>query len=1316
MPEGDLLDVARGRLGKVLRGKYRLDRVLGLGGMAAVYAATHRNKKRFAIKMLHPELSIREQVRTRFLREGYVANSVEHPGAVAVLDDDVAEDGTAFIVMELLEGETVDQLWARHAKKLPLGLAVSIGDALLDVLSAAHAKQIVHRDIKPANLFLTRDGRLMVLDFGIARLHDGGDAETTATGAMMGTPAFMAPEQAMAEAEKIDGQTDLWAVGATMFTLLSGAFVHEGENASKLLVAAATKPARKLASLAPDVPAAIAAVVDRALAFDKKDRWASAGEMREALRGACVSTTGHPVAALPHADSSPPSGGPTTGPTSGPESDEFEPTMDAVSGPAVTPLGPQTTGVGISKGATPPPPRSRRRSWRAAAFAGAVVVLAGGGVAIHHAWQAPRTRYCQVVTIMRDGPHCYFEVGADILGKRGSPIPRVVEQHGRVMSVENVFFSGTLRPPDGNFDDPRNDQARQWDRLEVRRAEDGSVREMLAYDHFDKLVEWQKWSEGARRIDFVDVDGVTPRRRDEHGVTSWRITYDEQGRRTRLLFFGATGKPRPNPRGLFGVAYEYGAVPWFPSKVTNLASDGAPGPDGFGITVTKWSSNDTPWPDFEYFDGQGRPATLRGAHSWRALHDDHEQTGFAFFGVHGEPVMYQAQSFHGARRTWDPARHSLLWSVFDVEGHPQAVRGLWFLGARESFDERGRNVSNEFFDGQGNGMLRPEGFSVARFGFDDRDHLTTAQYLDVAGKLTDSHDGTAREELTKDAHDNVLETRRYDTAGRLTPWKEGGAIQRFTYDERDLPLGKANLDGDGHPVSDRHGISSVRWTYDRLRAVAEVAYFGPDGKPVVADEGFAVKRSAYVDDAQVSVSYFDASGAPTPFQSSYASHRFENDDRGQTIRDSFFDVHGDPVLAADGYASGTYRYDRNGDEIESAFFGKHGEPIVREGGFSIRRTSYDSKRNPVEVSLFDMAGHPASGSGGWAIERTSYDDQGRVVRIDHFDATGAPALDRAGRASLVKTNDPWGNVTAEASLDTAGKPVIAAEGYATKRSKFDARFEVTEESLRGVNDEPVVGKAGWSTRTIQYDDFGDVVDEAFFDAAHEPVVPKDLTYASKRQRFDERHQLVETDYLDTRGAPCSGPEGTAVVRYERDAYGRAVQTSYLDGSGAPSPSKEGVLVLRDRYDDAGHLVDERYVDASGAPHAGTDGCFGRHTRFDDVGRKLEEACLDAKDAPVASIEGWALRRTLHDAHGNDVELATYAADGTLHPDKDGVTRRRNRFDERRLLVESRLFDAADHPVHDHRGVHLTRYTYDDTGKKTGETTFDERDKPVVTKR
>jgi eukaryotic-like serine/threonine-protein kinase len=286
---------AQARIGTTLRGKLRIDSVLGIGGMAVVYAATHRNAKRFAVKMLHPELSLNADIRTRFLREGYAANSVGHPGTVAVLDDDVAEDGAAFIVMELLDGDSVEGLWERQGGRLPVLTAVAIVDQLLDVLSAAHAKGIIHRDIKPANLFVTRDGMVKVLDFGIARAREaasGGGGKGTGTGVLLGTPAFMAPEQAMAKSSEIDAQTDVWAAAATLFTVLSGQLVHLGDNASQLLISAATQQARPILAIAPGVPPPIAQVVDRGLAFHKQARWMSASEMRGALRQAYQSVLG----------------------------------------------------------------------------------------------------------------------------------------------------------------------------------------------------------------------------------------------------------------------------------------------------------------------------------------------------------------------------------------------------------------------------------------------------------------------------------------------------------------------------------------------------------------------------------------------------------------------------------------------------------------------------------------------------------------------------------------------------------------------------------------------------------------------------------------------------------------------------------------------------------------------------------------------------------------------------------------------------------------------------------------------------------------
>ena len=291
---------ARARVGQTLKGKWRLDLLLGVGGMAAVYGATHRNGSRVAIKLLHQDLSINAHVRTRFLREGYIANQVEHAGAVRVSDDDVAEDGAAFLVMELLDGETLEDRRVRSGGQLSEDEVLSATDQLLDVLAAAQAKGIVHRDLKPENVFLTRLGVVKVLDFGIARLREVSTASTaTRSGSSMGTPSYMPPEQARGRWDEVDARSDLWAVGATMFHLLTGKLVHDGHTANEVLLEAMTRPAPPVAEVVPTVTPAVARLVDKALAFEREKRWLDAGRMQEALRRAYHDRHGKPITTAP---------------------------------------------------------------------------------------------------------------------------------------------------------------------------------------------------------------------------------------------------------------------------------------------------------------------------------------------------------------------------------------------------------------------------------------------------------------------------------------------------------------------------------------------------------------------------------------------------------------------------------------------------------------------------------------------------------------------------------------------------------------------------------------------------------------------------------------------------------------------------------------------------------------------------------------------------------------------------------------------------------------------------------------------------------
>jgi len=290
--DGEDLDRrARARVGRVIDEKYSLERLIGVGGMAAVYAARHRNGNRAAVKILHPEIARDEEIRGRFLSEGYAANRVEHPGAVRVVDDDVVRDGedkgTAYLVMELLEGESV---YARAKRNGTLGEAevLAIAEGVLDVLEAAHTRGIVHRDLKPDNLFLVKNEegreRVKVLDFGIARIADA--ARRTNAGQTLGTPSYMSPEQAKGNRDLVDGKSDIFSLGATMFRLLTGRRIHDAESPTEILVKMSTLPAPPIRTIAPNVSPATAAVIDRALAFSREARYQNAAQMREDVRAA----------------------------------------------------------------------------------------------------------------------------------------------------------------------------------------------------------------------------------------------------------------------------------------------------------------------------------------------------------------------------------------------------------------------------------------------------------------------------------------------------------------------------------------------------------------------------------------------------------------------------------------------------------------------------------------------------------------------------------------------------------------------------------------------------------------------------------------------------------------------------------------------------------------------------------------------------------------------------------------------------------------------------------------------------------------------
>jgi serine/threonine-protein kinase len=269
-------------IGVELERTYVLGDELGRGGMGALYVARHRRLRRdVAVKVLHAAFATHELALARFFREAEALARVRSPHVVQVLDALRVPDGRPALVVELLEGEDLQARLAR-VSRLSVDEALALAIELCRGLTAAHAAGVVHRDLKPSNVFLdARAGVAKLIDFGVAHLD--GDAALTRTGTVVGTPAYMAPEQVRGSAG-VDGRADVYGVGAVLYRCLTGRAPYEGSTPTAVLSAVLERAPEPPRAIAPELPAEVESLVMRAMSRDPETRFSSADELAEACR------------------------------------------------------------------------------------------------------------------------------------------------------------------------------------------------------------------------------------------------------------------------------------------------------------------------------------------------------------------------------------------------------------------------------------------------------------------------------------------------------------------------------------------------------------------------------------------------------------------------------------------------------------------------------------------------------------------------------------------------------------------------------------------------------------------------------------------------------------------------------------------------------------------------------------------------------------------------------------------------------------------------------------------------------------------------
>ena len=353
------------RVGTTLAGKYRLVRLLGAGGMGAVYEAENTwTQKHVAVKLMLPDIAAKSDLAARFLREARAASKIDHPNVVQVLDMGQDVDGSLYIVQEFLRGSDLRRLLDER-RVLPAREAIELIVPVMSALVAVHRRGIIHRDIKPENVFLVKSGATLtpkLIDFGIAKVDDGPASGLTRSGAAIGTPWYFSPESA--RGEKTDVQSDVWAVGIMLYEMLAGRTPWTGESYNALVFEIATAPIERLDTVAPKVSKALADVVHHALERDKTARSRSMQHFLGELLDCPVEQEGwrntlrssHDVAMDKISDTDP--------------EDAFSNDPTSV----VLPSKQSKTTLGQTARELPTQPLGKR--WRASAWAGVVAVVA----------------------------------------------------------------------------------------------------------------------------------------------------------------------------------------------------------------------------------------------------------------------------------------------------------------------------------------------------------------------------------------------------------------------------------------------------------------------------------------------------------------------------------------------------------------------------------------------------------------------------------------------------------------------------------------------------------------------------------------------------------------------------------------------------------------------------------------------------------------------------------------------------------------------------------------------------------------------------
>jgi hypothetical protein len=1122
--------------------QYQVLRELGRGGMGVVYLARNVLMDRLEVlKVVNKALLDTPQAAERFLREIRSAAQLSHNNVVKAHSALILGDLLVF-AMEYVEGDDLAKVVRQEG---PLSVPRACYYAHQTALGLQHAYEhgMIHRDIKPHNLILSRQGKkhvVKILDFGLAKASREGKAETGLTGPnmVMGTPDFIAPEQAM-DAARADIRADIYSLGCTLYYLLTGTAPFQGNSVLEILQGHLLQEPPPVTQARPDVPPGLAAVVARMLTKDPKQRYQKPLEVAQALapflKAAAKSVSGETV----------PAGG-----------EMVQSTLRE------QPRATRTARVSQARVTERDSPFARITKRTRITIATVAVVLLAAGVlwwslsgasskgdvgpeAGKEEHKGAPVEYYAALTKRRGAPEGVGRFTEAEASHRSSTF-RVHRRDGRVVKVEAVnglgfpSFSDSSKSLIGGLG-PEADELRECI-FEYSYSEDGRVKEETARDRTGRVV-WGLHYTTPTRAYYTDSRGYP---RSGRGTLAAHVEFEwrPDGLPRRHLFRDSAGRSVPDSDGVFGHQDDYDER-GLPVVSLSLALEGARPNPGRQGPVEKRTRYDKRGDVIEetYFGADGHPALHRDGYSRVTANlDEHgNTTEWAYFGIDGKPTLI-TYGFATLRARYDDRGNQTANSFHGLDGKP-ILHKDGYASFKAGFDERGNMTEMAYFGIDGQPTLHKDGYASYKARFDERGNPAETTYYGVDGHLTLCKDGFASSKSLYDERGNVTEVAYYGTDGQLTLHKEGNARVRFRYDDRGNQIEAMYSGLDGQPTLHRDGFAGYKSLYDERGNRIQDAYYGVDGKPALHRDGCS-RVDAMFDERgnRILETFSGVDGKITLGKDGYARSTTRYDERGNRTEEAYFGPDGKPILHRDGYAKLTRRFDDRGNRIEEAYFGIDGQPILFGGSYARWKGAYDARSNLIEESFYGGNGLATLCKEGYTRSEAKYDDRGNRIEEAYFGLNGLPALNTSnasafwkavydGRGNQTEVSyfgldkvcvskqamqyDKRGNQIEVAYLEPTGNPKRSAEGYQKMAAKYDDHDRCRERRWEGYD-----GSDKYVSITEEFDERTNLLTTSYLDAADKLVRSERLGYARFTNRWDKYGQYrLTVVYTDEAGRP-----------------------------------------------------------------------------------------------------------------------------------------------------------------------------------------------------